>query len=410
MSDFRTNTSLHAVFERTVIVMDRLMFTCVVFALVACMTVAPASAAQQVSAQLTCAPTVYTGPSPAVITFSGRITATEAGRVQYKFIRSDNASAPVETLQFTGPGTKPVSTTWTLGGKYTGWQAIQIVYPQQVQSNKANFRVDCGANQQIHALLKAEPDKYVGPAPAVIKCKGTISVTQPCTVTYRFIRSDNATGPVKSLTFAKPGIQGVYTDWTLGGAALPSYSGWEAIKVLTPVEVESNKANFSIKIEQASSGGQTAQLKEDCVTFDPKKAEVKQINGRWKIVDGNHWVFDFDQKKDEALLALRIIKHYGMNSSCFVGRPDPSFTYLLVSGNAPAGAFKGEDAVSFNPKTAEVKKVGGMWKIVDGSHQMFAFGDKEAEARQALAIIQKYGFTKTCYVGRPDPSFTYLRK
>jgi len=99
-----------------------------------------------------------------------------------------------------------------------------------------------------------------------------------------------------------------------------------------------------------------------------------------------------------------------MDSSCFVGRPDPSFRYLLVNGNAPQGSMPGEDCVSFNPNTIEVKNIGGRWKIVDGSHWIFDFGDKESEARTALTIIRKYGFTRSCFVGRPNPSFNYLRK
>lgn len=69
-------------------------------------------------------------------------------------------------------------------------------------------------------------------------------------------------------------------------------------------------------------------LKEDCVSFNPDTTEVKKINGRWKIVDGKHWMFDFAEKQAEARQALRIIKHYGFTKSCFVGRPDPSFQYL----------------------------------------------------------------------------------
>ncbi len=154
----------------------------------------------------------------------------------------------------------------------------------------------------------------------------------------------------------------------------------------------------------------TAGIKEDCVTFNPKTTTVAQKQGRWKIVDGSHWLFDFGNKKDEADKALKIIKHYGMNRSCFVGRPDPSFQYMLVSGNAPVGRFPGEDCISFNPNTIEVKKISGRWKIVDGSHWLFDFENKESEAKRAFAIIKKYGFKFSCYVGRPDPSFQYLRK
>ena len=150
--------------------------------------------------------------------------------------------------------------------------------------------------------------------------------------------------------------------------------------------------------------------KEDCVSFNPDTATVAQIQGRWKIVDGSHLMFNFGNKRNEAEHALQVIKHYRMNQSCFVGRPDPSFQYLLVSGRASVGSFEGEDCVSFNPNTAEVRYINGRWKIVDGSHWVFDFGNKESEARQALAIIKKYGFRFSCFVGRPDPSFKYLRR
>jgi len=150
--------------------------------------------------------------------------------------------------------------------------------------------------------------------------------------------------------------------------------------------------------------------KEDCVSFNPRTATVQRIGRSWKIVDGSHWMFDFGTKRTEAEQALRIIKRYGMDQSCFVGRPDPSFQYMLISGNAPKGSFPGEDCVSFNPRGARVKDINGRWKIVDGSHWMFDFGSNEAEARQALAIIKKYGFKYSCFVGRPDASFQYLRR
>ena len=38
------------------------------------------------------------------------------------------------------------------------------------------------------------------------------------------------------------------------------------------------------------------------------------------------------------------------------------------------------------------------------------FGQEEGEARQALSHILRYGFTHICFVGRPQPSMTYLRR
>jgi hypothetical protein len=72
--------------------------------------------------------------------------------------------------------------------------------------------------------------------------------------------------------------------------------------------------------------------------------------------------------------------------------------------------MKGEDCIAFNPATTTVSKINNRWKIVDGSHWMFDFDTNKAEAEQSLAVINKYNFTHSCFVGRPNPSFTYLRK
>lgn len=151
-------------------------------------------------------------------------------------------------------------------------------------------------------------------------------------------------------------------------------------------------------------------IREDCVSFNWRNIRVRQIDGRWKIVEGSHWIMDFGSKKSEAHQAHRILRHYRLTSMCFVGRPNPSFTYFLSEGRAPAGAISGEDCIAFNPGRIEVRKINNRWKITEGDHWMFDFGSKEQEARQALALIRKYGFTYTCYVGRPHASMTYLRK
>lgn len=157
--------------------------------------------------------------------------------------------------------------------------------------------------------------------------------------------------------------------------------------------------------------GLTLKPDEDCVSFNNATVEAKTVGGRWKIVDGSHWIADFGSNEAEAKDALARIKTYGFTQQCFVGRPDPSFTYWLKDGASVAGpAGGGEDCLNFSNADIEVKKVSGSWKIVDGSHWMFDFGAKEAEAKKAFAIIKYHGFAHTCYVGRPDPSMVYLLK
>jgi hypothetical protein len=89
----------------------------------------------------------YSGPCPVLITFSGRISLVgSGGRLSYKFLRSDGASAPIQAVEFNSSESKDVSDTWTLGGSgmsYTGWEAVQIFEPQEMKSNQAAFKIHC---------------------------------------------------------------------------------------------------------------------------------------------------------------------------------------------------------------------------------------------------------------------------
>ena len=150
--------------------------------------------------------------------------------------------------------------------------------------------------------------------------------------------------------------------------------------------------------------------KEDCINFNPDRIRVEFIQNRWKLVEGRHWIFDFDSKPNEAVRAAEIIRHYGLNRVCYVGRPEPSMTYLLLNNNSPVGSFRGEDCIPFDPDKITVKNINGKWKIAQGSMWLMDFGPMEKEARTALSIIKHYRFTQQCFVGRPNPSFVYWRR
>ncbi len=68
---------------------------------------------------------------------------------------------------------------------------------------------------------------------------------------------------------------------------------------------------------------------EDTISFNPKRIEAKYVQGRWKIVEGSHWIMDFDQNGKECRQALAIIKKHGFTRQGFVGRPGPSMTYFV---------------------------------------------------------------------------------
>jgi uncharacterized protein YkwD len=154
---------------------------------------------------------------------------------------------------------------------------------------------------------------------------------------------------------------------------------------------------------------QSPGLSEDCIAFDVNRAQVRRYSASWKLVVGTLWLRDFGENETEARKALEVIKHYGLNMQCFVGRPNPSLEYYLADGRAPNGPLAGEDCLDFNPAKLEIKKSRGRWKIAEEDRWLLDFGSSRSEAEKALEIIHAYDFTSLCYVGRPDPSFTYFR-
>jgi hypothetical protein len=89
------------------------------------------------------------GQCPVTVKFTGYITTNGPGTVKYTFTRNDGATAPVFRLDFDAAGTKPVSTTWTLGGpgltEYSGWQRLKILSPNEFESSleTGSFKMAC---------------------------------------------------------------------------------------------------------------------------------------------------------------------------------------------------------------------------------------------------------------------------
>ena len=73
--------------------------------------------------------------------FSGTITVTAAGTVQYKWVQSNGVES-AGTLTFSSAGSKSVPAySWIVygGGLFTGWGKIVVTSPNSISSNKANF-------------------------------------------------------------------------------------------------------------------------------------------------------------------------------------------------------------------------------------------------------------------------------
>jgi hypothetical protein len=156
-------------------------------------------------------------------------------------------------------------------------------------------------------------------------------------------------------------------------------------------------------------------IPEDRIPFNRANLAIAQFGGRWKVVEGNHWMVDTGSSKPEADRILEVINHYKLASLCFVGRPRcndvrPISYWLTDAGAAPSGTLAGEDCIPFDPAHLAVVDVGGRWKVAEGAHWLLDFGPGHGNAVAALHFIRKYRFNQICFVGRPDPSMTYFKR
>lgn len=180
--------------------------------------------------------------------FEGRITASVPTTVTYRWIRSDGASPPTETLTFSSAGTRTVTSTWQLGRRdhpVTHWKAIEILTPNSMTSNHAEFTVPPLGGSVTHIAARVAGRTEVDPDHLRFDFEGRITVDSPMTVTYRWIRSDGASPPTETLTFSSAGSRTVTSSWQLGKRDHP-VTLWKAVEVLTPNAMTSNHAEFTV--------------------------------------------------------------------------------------------------------------------------------------------------------------------
>ena len=154
-----------------------------------------------------------------------------------------------------------------------------------------------------------------------------------------------------------------------------------------------------------------------CITFDPTKLTVEEIQNGPKLEGGLHWLFgssELRRSREDIRLVLRIIQYYHMNASCWLDDALHGFHFMLADGRAPlsvraGGALVGEECgihhlrnlrvVEFRKKDFHFQTDPLLrFRIEDPSlnnEWMYSFASKAA-ADSAFAIMQRFGFTTDC--------------
>lgn len=205
---------------------------------------------------------------PQDFTFNGTLTTNSAGSVQYRWVRSDGTTRPIQVLPFASAGTQNVAPdVWNVGTTYSGWSRLEVLSPNLFTSPQANFVLNCPGPTTVtpsvtptitptftptlppfavtNATANVSPTSSTT-CPETFTFNGTLTANGAGNVTYQWIRSDGASSPPAALTFLTAGTQNVLPEtWTLGTPGF-NFTGWEKILVLSPNSVTSPEANFTL--------------------------------------------------------------------------------------------------------------------------------------------------------------------
>lgn len=95
--------------------------------------------------------------------------------------------------------------------------------------------------------VSADPDHYEGSCKDKLEFTFTATVTleKSGTVIYKWLRSDSTETAPQTLSFTEAGTKTVSASWQPDFKDF-EFSGWQKMKITTPVEIESNEAYFTI--------------------------------------------------------------------------------------------------------------------------------------------------------------------
>jgi hypothetical protein len=144
------------------------------------------------------------------------------------------------------------------------------------------------------------------------------------------------------------------------------------------------------------------------VPIDPRQVQPRRENGDWKLTMNEHVLASFGPNVADAQLAQAALRHYGCSDQVTLGGSSPAFSYYLANGQAPRGLMHGLNATPIRIDALSVRQVGPSYVLSDGSQTLMSFGDRMADAHQALRAIQQHRFDHVCRIGPPDKGLTLL--
>ncbi len=122
---------------------------------------------------------------------------------------------------------------------------------KKIQTYRNNLLIKDYSKLKLFKVVKVrvlvDQSEYRGRCPHKFTFTGEITTNSGGTVKYKWLRSDGALSPEKTVIFRKAGKKLVTTTWTLGAAGRQYRNMWEAIQVTSPNTITSGRAVFNLR-------------------------------------------------------------------------------------------------------------------------------------------------------------------
>jgi hypothetical protein len=168
----------------------------------------------------------------------------------------------------------------------------------------------------------------------------------------------------------------------------------------TPAAVAPSLASAPLATPPATTEAPPEQM----TSFVTGGVHVDWSREEWRLAVGAATLKNFGRREADARQALRLIRDLRLNQHGTIGGQTPSLEYWLADGQPPRGPVTGLHTLPIDGASLRVEQTQTQWVVRDNQRVLFNFGEEQDDARQALAVIRKYGFTDVGVINPAAPS------
>jgi hypothetical protein len=191
-------------------------------------------------------PASGTYPCPYDVVFTFEIKTDGPCVVTYHVNKSDGTVGPSKSMIFDAPGTKFLTSTWTVSSSGTYQETLYVTAPNALSVASSPVTVTCPEAFAVTSVLNTGSTASGSrPCPATLNFSWSITTNGAGAVTYHTERSDGATGPSKSMMFSAAGTKTLSSSWDVSGSG----SYWIKLVITAPNSTYKKSATVNLTCE-----------------------------------------------------------------------------------------------------------------------------------------------------------------